>query len=76
MLFVYLELLLICIHQSLLCYADSTIEHEVMINSTRTGVVDGARDVRTCKKTDPLYDYLHLHRIKESDLEDPGPEHK
>jgi hypothetical protein len=48
-----------CLHylrESILCFADATVERGPIINGTRSRGIDGAHDVRTCGDSERLYE--------------------
>ena len=52
------------LRQAIFCSADDTIELPVVVNQTRTGVIDGVQDVRNCR------DSKHLYELRANDSVD------
>ena len=48
-----------CLHylrESILCFAEPTIERAPIVNGTRTRGISGAHDIRTCRDPRALYE--------------------
>jgi hypothetical protein len=43
------------LRESILCFADPTIERAPIVNGTRLRGIDGARDIRTCRDDSVLF---------------------